>query len=112
MREFLKKEYPHEPSVSCEADRPSGMSETMWRTPRKVQLSQRTLSSDIDRYLDSPPVSWSHHMIGDVDKEWALKWWRAKAFNFPLMAKAARDYLPIPSAEVWIEREFSNVRDL
>jgi hypothetical protein len=28
------------------------------------------------------------------------------------MAKAARDYLPIPSAELGIEREFSNARDV
>lgn len=64
--EFLKKEYPHEPSMSCVVDRPPGMSETMWRTLRKVQPSQRMLLSDIDGYLDAPPVSWSHHMIDDA----------------------------------------------
>ena len=51
-------------------------------------------------------------MIGDADTEWVLKLWKANAFNFPLMAKAARDYLPIPSAEVGIEREFSSARDV
>lgn len=114
VREFLKKEYPPEPFVSCEVDhpRPAGMSETMWRTLRKVQPSKEASLSDIDKYLDSPPVNWSHHMIGDADAEWVLKWWKANAFNFPLMAKAARDYLPIPSAEVGIEREFSNARDV
>ncbi|KAJ5704488.1 hypothetical protein N7536_000177 [Penicillium majusculum] len=112
VREFLKREYPHELSMSCIVDRPPGMSETMWRTLRKVQPSQRTLLSDIDRYLDAPPVSWSHHMIDDADEEWVLKWWKANVFSFPLMAKAARDYLPIPSAEVGIEREFSNARDV
>jgi hypothetical protein len=112
VREFLKKEYPHEPSMSCVMERPPGMSETMWRTLRKVQPSQRTLLSDIDRYLDAPPVSWSHHMIDDADEEWVLKWWKANVFSFPLMAKAAQDYLPIPSAEVGIEREFSNARDV
>ena len=30
----------------------------------------------------------------------------------PLMAKAAQDYLPILSAEVGIEHEFSNARDV
>jgi hypothetical protein len=114
VREFLKKEYPPEPFVSGEVDhpRPPGMSETMWRTLRKVQPSKEVSLSDIDKYLDSPPVNWSHHMIGDADAEWVLKWWKANAFNFPLMAKAARDYLPIPSAEVGIEREFSNARDV
>ncbi|KAJ5863000.1 hypothetical protein N7455_007273 [Penicillium solitum] len=81
-------------------------------TLRKVQLSKEASLSDIDKYLDSPPVNWSYHMIGDADAEWVLKWWKANAFNFPLMAKAARDYLPIPSAEVGIEREFSNARDV
>lgn len=112
VRDFLKREYPHELSMSCIVDRPPGMSETMWRTLRKVQPLQRTLLSDIDRYLDAPSVSWSHHMIDDADEEWVLKWWKANVFNFPLMAKAARDYLPIPSAEVGIEREFSNARDV
>lgn len=51
-------------------------------------------------------------MIADADKEWVLKWWKANEFNFPQMAKAARDYLSIPSAEVRIEREFSNARDI
>ncbi|KAJ5878301.1 hypothetical protein N7455_001766, partial [Penicillium solitum] len=41
-----------------------------------------------------------------------LKWWKVNAFNFLLIAKAARDYLPIPSVEVGIEREFSNARDV
>ena len=37
VREFLKKEYPPEPFVSCEVDhpRPAGMSETIWRTLQK-----------------------------------------------------------------------------
>lgn len=77
----------------------------MWRT---LEASL----SDIDKYLDSPPVNWSHHMIGDADAEWVLKWWKANPFNFPLIAKVARDYLPTPSAEVGIEREFNNARDV
>lgn len=114
VRDFLKMEYPPEPLVSREVDlpRPPGMSETMWRTLRNVQPSKEASLSDINKYLDSPPVNWSHHMIGDADAEWVLKWRKANAFNFPLMAKAARDYLLIPSAEVGIEREFSSARDV
>ena len=49
--EFLKKEYPPELFVSCEVDhtRPAGMSETMWRTLRKVQPSKEASLSDIDK---------------------------------------------------------------
>ena len=41
-----------------------------------------------------------------------LKWWKANAFDFPLMAQAVRDYLPVPSAEVGVERVFSGARDV
>lgn len=51
-------------------------------------------------------------MVDDTDGEWVLKWWKANVFSFPLMVKAAQDYLPIPSAEVVIKREFSNARDV
>jgi hypothetical protein len=51
-------------------------------------------------------------MIGDTDAQWVLKWWKANTFNFPLIAKAARDYLPIPSVEIGIEHEFSDARDI
>ena len=41
-----------------------------------------------------------------------LKWWKMNAFEFPLMAQALRDYLPIPSAEVGVERLFSDARNV
>ena len=78
--------------------REAGMSETMWKTS-KVQPSQEILISYIDRYMDSVPVGYSHHLIGDGDQEWVLKWRKANAFDYPLMAQAARDYLCVPSAE-------------
>lgn len=34
------------------------------------------------------------------------------ASEFPLMALAVRDYLPVPSAEVGVKRVFSDARDL
>jgi hypothetical protein len=112
VREFLQKDYPFHPIPPSDPERPPGMSETMWKTLRKVQPSQKTLVSDIDRYMDSLPVGWSHHLIGDGDPEWVLKWWRANAFDYPLMAQAARDYLSVPSAEVGVERQFSDARDV
>jgi hypothetical protein len=33
-------------------------------------------------------------------------------FAYPLMAQAVRDYLPVPSAKVGIERVFSGGRDV
>lgn len=64
--------------------------------------------SDIDRYLDSPVVNWD----GDEDPNWVLKWWQANEKLYPLMSKVARDYLPIPPAEVDVERLFNKGRDL
>jgi hypothetical protein len=39
-------------------------------------------------------------------------WWAVNGWQFPLMAKAARDYLSIPPSEVDIERLFSKGRDI
>jgi hypothetical protein len=81
-------------------------------TCRVQEPSQGVLTSDIDNYLDSPPVSWSHPLIKDGDSEWVLKWLEANTFQYPLMAQAVRDCLPVPSAEVGIERVFSGGRDV
>jgi len=112
VRSFLKKLYPFETTVSTQSERPSGMSETTWKTLRKVRPSQAILTSDIDKYIDSPPVDWSHQLIEDGDPDWVPKWWKANTFAYPLMAQAVRDYLPVPSAEVAIERVFSGGRDV
>ena len=40
-----------------------------------------------------------------------LKWWKANAFQFPLMAEAARDLLAVPGLEVDVERLFCGGRD-
>ena len=111
VQEFLKKQYPFEAVSLSNPERPPGMSETLWRTLKKVQPAQSTITSDIDRYLDSKPVSWSHGLMEDGDPDWVLKWWKANAFNYPLMAQAFRDYFPVLSTEVGVERRFSSARD-
>jgi hAT family C-terminal dimerisation region len=112
VREFLKKQYPLDEDSSSSPERPSGMPESLWRTLKMVHPVQSTMASDIDRYLDSMPVNWSHRFIEDGDPDWVLKWWKANAFNYPLMSQAVRDYFPVPSAEVGVERLFSNARDV
>ena len=110
--EFLKREYPFSMVVPTAIERPPGMPETLWKTLRRAQPNPCTLVSDVDKYLDSAPVSWSHASAADGDPDWVLKWWKANSFEFPLMAQAARDYLPVPSAEVGVERVFSGARDV
>ena len=112
VREFLKREYPFDPVLPSNAERPSGMSETLWKTLRRLQPHPRPHTSDVDRYLDSAPVSWSHSSVADGDPDWVLKWWKANAFDFPCMTRAARDYLPVPCAQVGVERVFSGARDV
>jgi hAT family C-terminal dimerisation region len=112
VREFLKREYSLDPILPPNMERPSGMSETLWKTLRRLQPCPGPQASDIDRYLDSAPVSWSHISFADGDADWVLKWWKANAVDFPCMARAARDYLPIPSAEVGVGRLFSGARDV
>jgi len=41
-----------------------------------------------------------------------MNWWDANKFEFPSMAVAARDYLPIPASEVDVERLFNTGRDI
>ena len=41
-----------------------------------------------------------------------LKWWKANAFQYPVMAAAARALLAVPGSEVDVERLFCSGRDL
>src|SRR6266498_4267593 len=66
---------------------------------------------DIDRYLDSPRIKYKNKPQDDQTR-WILTWWNANKSEFPCMVQAARDYLPIPSSEVDIERLFNVRRDI
>jgi hypothetical protein len=112
VRGFLKQKYPFHPSLPLDTERPSGMPEFLWETLKRVQPQLSPQVSDVDRYLDSAPVSWSHPSFSDGDGDWILKWWKANASDFPCMAQAARHYLSVPSAEVDVERLFSGARDV
>ena len=79
---------------------------------RRLQPGAGIQTSDVDRYLDSATVSWSQSCVEDGASDWVLKWWMANAFEFPSMARAARDYLSVPSTEVGVERVFSGARDV
>jgi zinc finger BED domain-containing protein 1 (E3 SUMO-protein ligase ZBED1) len=64
--------------------------------------------SEIDWYLDGPLVEWN----GLDDPNWVLQWWKANSSLYPIMSRVARDYLPIPPAEVDCERLFCSSCDL
>lgn len=73
--------------------------------------SQDSNDSDIDQYLDSPPVRYKPNPK-DNQTQWILDWWKANRTQYGCMARAAREYLAVPSSEVDCERLFNTGRDL
>lgn len=112
VRTFLTTKYPLKTATRQEPRQPIGMPDTLWKTLKRIQPGSAPCVSDIEKYLDSPPVGWSHSCAPDGADDWVLKWWKVNAFEFPTMARAARDYLPVPSTEVGVERVFSGARDV
>jgi hypothetical protein len=70
-----------------------------------------TAEDDIDRYFDSPSVNFVLNEK-ECQVQWILNWWAAHKQEFPLMSAVARDYLPIPGAEVDVERLFNIARNI
>jgi hAT family C-terminal dimerisation region len=112
IRKFLKSTYPSEPSLLLNAENDEYKSlEYRFLEPYQSSAEDILETSDIDRYLDSPRVAYRGNPKED-QTEWILRWWNANQGEFKLMAQAARDYLPIPSSEVDIERLFNIGRDI
>jgi hypothetical protein len=75
------------------------------RFSEKIQANLRQVS-DIDQYLDTPPINVSY-----ISKDnWLFEWWNSRQGEYPQMACAARDFLPLPASEVVCERLFSTGR--
>ena len=70
-----------------------------------------TNEDDIERYFNTPQVNFVLN-----EKEYQVKWvlnqWAAHKQEYPLIFAVARDYLPIPVAEVDVERLFNIARDI
>jgi hypothetical protein len=60
MRDWLKKEYPDNSLIQQNAEEaqcPPGISQNQWKLLKRALPTQPvTPISDIDRYLDSPPI--------------------------------------------------------
>ena len=73
----------------------------------KIQANSRQVS-DIDQYLDSPLIN-----VSNVSKDnWLFEWWNTHQGEYPQMACAAWDFLPLLASEVVCERLFSTGRDM
>jgi hypothetical protein len=66
---------------------------------------------DIDKYRDLDLVNWDENNTSNYRLNWVLDWWKANAFQYLLMAEAARDLLAVPGSEVDVKRLFCGGRD-
>jgi hypothetical protein len=116
VKGYLKKEWlkavPIENITQEEVELPEGASLHQLHLLRRARNTATSSVCDIDRYLDSPALHWDPSEKSNYEPDWVLHWWAANAFQYPLMAEAARALLAIPGAEVDVERLFSGGRDL
>jgi hypothetical protein len=112
IKTFLKRAYPVEPELPSQSREGS--------QKKKKSLAFEYLEeygtsveaeNDIDRYFDLPAVQFVLDEKED-QAQWVLNWWASNKTEFPRMCAIARDYLPIPGAEVDVERLFNVARDV
>jgi len=116
VKAWCKKRYPPttrriEPQVNQE--KPDKVSIHEWALLQRLREADAVAAPQIgfgdswDRYFTEDRVRNYEY----DDQDWTLQWWKANGINYPDPARAARDLLAIPSAEVDIERLFSEGRD-
>jgi hypothetical protein len=66
-------------------------------------------SCELLRWLASPPLEWNE--VTNNDPDFVRQWWKEHAYEWPLLARAARDLLPCSASEVDVERLFSSCKD-
>jgi hypothetical protein len=112
IKAFLKKAYPVEPEL------PSQSREVSQKQKKSLAYeyleeygASVAVEDDIDRYFDLSGVQFVLDEAED-QAQWVLNWWAVNKTEFPCMFAIARDYLPIPGAEVDVERLFNVARDI
>ena len=111
IRKFLKAAYPPEPELPPHENNHLHRSLEYRFLEEFETMTTTGDSTDIDRYLDTPPIAFKLNKADDQTL-WTLNWWDGNKYEFPCMAQAARDYLPIPASEVDVERLFNVGRDV
>jgi hypothetical protein len=116
IQKYLKKEFqkssPEARSRSSDIQFPKGVHHHQLNLLLRARNTRTSTGNDIDRYLDTEVLHWNPGDESNYEQDWVLKWWAANAFQYPIMATAARALLAIPGAEVDVERLFSGGRDL
>ena len=101
---YLLKPQAPMPAVAADSTLMSFLQEMLY----KIHQDQ-TFTSDVDLYFSTlvVPPSGNNDDLGQV-----LNQWRSHESEYPVMSQVAQDYLPIPAAEVDVERLFSSGKDL
>jgi hypothetical protein len=110
VKSFLKEAYLQEDQLPA---RPRDQAKKMSLELEFLQEygAAMTVEDDIERYFTDPVVPF---IINEKQNqtEWILNWWNVHKQEYPLMFQVARDYLPIPGAEVDVERLFNIAREI
>jgi len=112
IRKFLKDTYQKEAVPTQKKDQSKHKTlEYEFLQEFEESDGEELQDNDIDQYFDTAPIKF---VLNEDDDQALLtkQWWSGNSYVFPLMARAARDYLPIPASEADIERLFSNGRDI
>jgi len=112
VKSFLKEAYLSEEELPV---RPRDQAQKMKMSLELEYLQEYgsavTVDDDIERYFNTPSVNF---VLNEKENqtEWILNWWKVHKQEYPLMFQVARDYLPIPGAEVDVERLFNIAREM
>lgn len=122
VKKYFKKEWPElakqstlvSTTSSSPENRPAGISGAQWkaiqnRKAREAESHAALATSELDRWLQSPPIEFDEST--NQDRDFLRKWWKENAHSWPALAKAARALLPCSASEVDVERLFSGCRD-
>lgn len=102
------------PSQSRLDKRPQGVSVAQWKTiqmnkAREAKAGSAILTSELERWFATPRIQFDESIAKSPD--FLRKWWKEHKDEWPLLAAAARDLLPVSGSEVDVERLFSGCRD-
>ena len=68
-------------------------------------------NNNIKRYFNTPSINFVLNEKENQTK-WILNQWKVYKQEYPLIFQVTRDYLPIPRAEVNVERLFNIAREI
>ena len=100
VKKYFKEEWPElakqstlvSTTSSSPENRPVGMSGAQWkaiqnRKAREAESHAVLATSELDRWLQSPPIEFDEST--NQDRDFVRKWWKENAYSWPTLAEAA-----------------------